>query len=435
MNILTGIKVGENVYTSANGVNGHNGRSVNAPAPVVKADVWTRAAWAFLYLFAFTNMFSISVAQIFAGLATVAWVGKWRADGKAPSFSPLAIPLLLFMILSLLAATFSVDRFESLKDSKDLFHFAIFLVAFDFARKEIGKITSIIRILVAGGAVIAIVGIYQAIQRGVTTADRINGFNDMYMTYAGLLMLAFVGGMALVSFDFKGWKDSWLIPALGVIVCAVLLSLTRNAWIGMAAGAFVVLAMRKPVSVAIIPILAALALALAPAGVKDRFTSIFNPNDSANQERIYIWTAGVKMLTDYPALGIGQNSFPKVYPEYRNPNVKEPFISHLHNNILQIAVERGMPCLLAWLAIWGVAYYSMGMAFRKESVRKGARATGLAVGLGGITAFLSAGMFEYNFGDAEPQMLALLLLAIGMAAAQYAPSIQIKGEVRPKIRS
>ena len=422
-------------FARANGVNGRNGR---APAPtgsISKPDKWTRAGWVFIFLFAITDMFSISLAQLFAGLAVVSWLGRWYAAGlrswsNAPSFSPLAEPISLFVVMSLLAAVFSLDMSESLMDSKDLFHLLIFLVVFDFARREPEKIPVLLRAVVAAGAGIALVGLIQAAQRGISTTDRISGFNDMYMTYAGLLMLAFTAGLALAAFDLKKWRDAWLVPALALIICAVLFSLTRNAWIGISAGAFVTLALRKPALVAIVPVLAAVALAAAPDGVKDRFASIFNPNDAANRERLYVWSAGLKMVGDHPFLGVGQNSFPKAYPKYRDPNVLEPSISHLHNNMLQIAVERGLPCLMAWLAIWLIAYYRMGRAFVVNG-RSGAAALGLAAGLGGITAFLAAGMFEYNFGDTEPQMLALLLLAVGMASAHQVDAMREREQARP----
>ncbi|MDH5509712.1 MAG: O-antigen ligase family protein [Nitrospinota bacterium] len=422
MKILSDIEVGHGIFAHTNGVNGRNGPLAADPEPKGLADKWTKAGWLFIFLFVVTGMFSISVAQISIGLAVVCWIGRWYAAGfgswrNAPSFSPLAVPMLLFVALSLVAAVFSIDMSESLMDSKDLSHFLVFLVVFDFVRKDPSKIPYLLRAVVAAGAGIASVGVYQAAQKGVSTADRISGFNDIYMTFAGLLMLAFVSGLAVVAFDTKKWKDAWLFPALALIACAVLLSLTRNAWIGLSAGAFVVLALRKPVLVVILPILVVGALAAAPGGVKDRFASIFNPNDAANRERLYVWTAGLKLVADRPILGVGQNSFPKAYPKYRDPNVQEPNISHLHNNILQIAVERGIPCLLTWLAIWGMAYYYMGVAFR-SGARAENSSLGLTAGLGGITAFLVAGMFEYNFGDAEPQMLVLLLLAVGMAAAQ-----------------
>ncbi|MDH5636886.1 MAG: O-antigen ligase family protein [Nitrospinota bacterium] len=441
MKILSGIEVDHGVFAPTNGVNGHNGRPVANPEPKNQVDKWTRAGWLFIFLFVVTGMFSISVAQISISLAGVCWIGRWQAAGlgdwrNAPSFSPLAVPLLLFVALSLIAAVFSMDMSESLMDSKDLSHLLVFLVVFDFARRDVSKIPSLLRAVVAAGAGISLVGVYQAVQRGVSTADRISGFNDIYMTFAGLLMLAFVAGLAVVAFDTKKWKDAWLIPALALIACAVLLSLTRNAWIGLSAGAFVVLALRKPLLVVILPVLMVGALMVSPGGVKDRFASIFNPNDAANRERLYVWTAGLKLVVDRPLLGVGQNSFPKAYPKYRDPNVLEPHISHLHNNMLQIAVERGIPCLLAWLAIWGIAYYHMGMAFRAgafraEAPRAPGATLGLVAGLGGITAFLVAGMFEYNFGDAEPQMLVLLLLALGMAGAQQESLIPDKGKTLP----
>ena len=58
-----------------------------------------------------------------------------------------------------------------------------------------------------------------------------------------------------------------------------------------------------------------------------------------------------------------------VYPGYRWPGAPNPATPHLHNNVLQIAAERGLPCLAWWL--WWVAA-AMGDAYR-ELRRGGAR--------------------------------------------------------------
>ena len=416
MKTIAGKTTSQDGHLTAFGGNGHKGPVAPALAGA-KGARWTRAGWIFLFIFAITIMFSISMAQISAGLATLCWAARWRAEQKTPSFSWLGWPIAAFVMLSLLAALLSMDMRESLKDSKDLFHFFVFVVGFDYLRRDIYKIPILLRIIAASGLGIALVGFVQVMQRGITIEDRIRGFNDMYMTYAGLLALAFVAGLAVATFDFRKWKDAWLAPGLVIILCAIVLSLTRSALIGSVAGAFVILALRKPVALIVIPILAALALALAPADVKSRFTSMFDVNADSNSERVYVWGAGLKIARDHILFGVGQNCFPRVYPEYMDPNVKEPSISHLHNNMLEIAVERGIPTLLAWLAIWIIAYWRMGAAMRSSSGRSPESTLGLVAGLGGVTAFLSIGFFEYNFGDAEPKMLCLLILAIGMAAA------------------
>jgi len=93
-----------------------------------------------------------------------------------------------------------------------------------------------------------------------------------------------------------------------------------------------------------------------------------------------------------------------VYPSYRWPEAPNPRAPHLHDNALQIAAERGLPCLVFWL--WWVAA-AMGDAWREARREAAAGGPALAT-LGVLVAVLAAGLFEYNFGDSEVLMFVLL---------------------------
>ncbi|VAX24056.1 hypothetical protein MNBD_NITROSPINAE03-1109 [hydrothermal vent metagenome] len=263
---------------------------------------------------------------------------------------------------------------------------------------------------------IAAVGLFQVARSGVDIFHRISGFQGMYMTYAGLLMLAIVLGCAVIFFDFKKWRDSWIPLAVILMTGAVAFSLTRNAWVGIFVGISTLAALRKPFALVALPLIGALVFFIAPKDVQNRVTSIFDSNNVTNKERMLLWEAGFDIVADYPVFGVGQNSFPLVYPEYRRPDVKEPSISHLHNNFLEIAVERGLVGLAAWLSVWFMAILSLTRAWANN----GPLNLAIAGCAGALFAFLAAGMFEYNFGDSEIQMLVYITLAAGVAGAEKA---------------
>ena len=85
---------------------------------------------------------------------------------------------------------------------------------------------------------------------------------------------------------------------------------------------------------------------------------------------------------------------------------------HLHNVPLQIAAERGLPALAIWIAFIAVLAYSLFRIFRSERDQ-----TLAAAGLAAIAGMLSAGLFEYNFGDSEFLMLFLVLVTLPFAAS------------------
>ncbi|MBI4827478.1 MAG: O-antigen ligase family protein [Nitrospinae bacterium] len=377
---------------------------------------WDKAGWIFLFTFAAASLFSISVAQIAATGLGVTWIGRHIAARQWPDFSPLAWPFAAFIIASLIAALLSLDDRESVKDSKDLTHIVIYFAAYDLLTRGFAPAGALLRTVAACGFAAALVGFGQAARKGIDLYDRISGAQGMYMTYAGLLMLALVIGLcvALFSRQKHGW---WLWPAVAAMAFAIVLSLTRNALIGALAGSVVAIGLWRPKALIAAPVLLAIALALAPATARERAMSVFDLENRSNKERLYVWGAGIKIAADHPLFGVGQNSFPLVYPNYRHPDVTEPDISHLHNNVLEIAAERGLIGLAAWLYIWIAALVVMIRGWRALAPGHSNERAALAAGFAGMAAFHSAGMFEYNFGDSEIQMLMYLLLALAAAAA------------------
>ena len=82
---------------------------------------------------------------------------------------------------------------------------------------------------------------------------------------------------------------------------------------------------------------------------------------------------------------------------------------HLHNSYVQLAAERGLPALAAYLAtprLRGAARAWRG--FRRERGARHARAD-LHLGvLAALAAFSIAGLFENNWGDTEVQRMVAL---------------------------
>jgi O-antigen ligase len=151
---------------------------------------------------------------------------------------------------------------------------------------------------------------------------------------------------------------------------------------------------------------------LAPEGLVSRLTSTFNAQDPANQDRFAMIEVGALMVRDHPLTGVGPNMVPQVYEQYRPDYAVNETNPHLHNVPLQIAAERGLPALAAWIWFVGVAVVALVRLFRtREPVLA-------AAALASIGAMLAAGLFEYNFGDSEFLMLFLVLITLPFAASR-----------------
>ena len=141
--------------------------------------------------------------------------------------------------------------------------------------------------------------------------------------------------------------------------------------------------------------------------------SIFDLRDPTNRDRLAMMRTATAIIAADPLTGVGPNMVPRVYAQYRDPDAVNATNPHLHNVPLQIAAERGLPALGAW--IWFVGACALGL-FRL--VRGQPDKTLPAAGLAAMAAMLAAGLFEYNFGDSEFLMMFLVLVTLPFAAAE-----------------
>jgi O-antigen ligase len=203
----------------------------------------------------------------------------------------------------------------------------------------------------------------------------------------------------------------WAAFVMPALIVALSLTLTRGAWVGVAVGVAVLLVSKDLRLLALIPIVVVGGILLAPQTITDRIYSIVDRNDLTSRDRVAMLEAGVAIVKDYPLMGVGPDQIERVYPRYRVPDAVKPTNPHLHNVPMQIAAERGLLALGAW--IWFVVT-AFGGLFRL--VRKSRNKSLAAAALGGMAAMLAAGLTEYNFGDSEFLMLLLVMITLPFAA-------------------
>jgi len=201
----------------------------------------------------------------------------------------------------------------------------------------------------------------------------------------------------------------WIFwPGLAAILAALLFSLTRSAWLGVAVAlALFALFQRPRLALAALPLALALLL-LLPTSVRSRFYSIFDPQDESNRDRLHMAYTGWQIFRHYPLTGVGANNIPLVYARFQHPESRK-VNPHLHNNALQILGERGPGALLALAAAFVAAIVGLSRRLRGAAPPLAGRAAG---SLYALVAFLTAGLFEYNFGDSEIKFLLFYLLCL-----------------------
>jgi O-antigen ligase len=125
--------------------------------------------------------------------------------------------------------------------------------------------------------------------------------------------------------------------------------------------------------------------------------------------------SGVQMIRDHPWTGVGLDMVRRVYPLYRRDDAPQWRTPHLHNNVLQVAAERGLPALAAY--VWLFAAF-LGATWRGLPALAGGDRAAVAATLIAVVGVTAAGMFEYNFWDAEIQYLTLILMGAGLGRVE-----------------
>lgn len=363
-----------------------------------------------------------NIALALAVLASLLWRRRSRAPGESTAGpfrrpSPLHGPVALFVLLSVLAIPFSTDPLHSALQAKGLL--SLLLVALvaglvddgDDAHLVVDALRLTTLYLVLRGLVDYFVLGYDHVWQ------RLSGGLSVYMTYAGLLMVLslVLSGRALTTGRSAGQRlADGVLATAGVLLVG--LTFTRSAYLGLAVGAVVlVLTARPRLSLALPPVGLALFLVL-PAGVRERAASTFDPTTPAARDRLAMWSAGAEMIAQRPFFGVGPGRIKEVYPVYRRSGFVDASVGHLHNNVVNVAAETGLPSALAYLAIVVAAFVAAWPLARDRS-RPAVRA--LARGaLAANAALFTAGLFEYNFGDSEVLRLMLVVLALPFAAAR-----------------
>ena len=349
-----------------------------------------------------------------AALVWLAVVIRDRTIGKLPAFF---LPLALYATWTLVSSAMSSDPTKSFIDSRQLLMFLAVPIVMRFVKGE--RASQAIDIIIAIGAAGAIVGIIQFAAFGYDKlSNRPVGPLGHWMTFSGVLML--VTCAAVARLIFTPIRKAWPSIAVPALLVALVVTNTRNAWIGAFLAISCLLAIKNWRLLIIAPVVAVIGFFVAPAEVQKRVTSIFsssglNSDDPATRDRFVMWKIGQEMIQEHPIFGVGPEMISEKYASYRKkyPQAVHAVNPHLHNNPIQIAAERGLPALAAWL--WFVV--AAGVSAWNQ-LRKRVSPAVAAAGLAAVISMLAAGMFEYNFGDSEFLILVLGLITLPHAAAQ-----------------
>ena len=171
---------------------------------------------------------------------------------------------------------------------------------------------------------------------------------------------------------------AFYIACSGLLAAGALMSWSRGAWLGAAAGVMVLLfalPRRWWVGLVLVGVVTvggagSAALGLLPSSIIERVTSSFSETFSISDvrganitsenyallERLAHWQAAVNMATDNPWLGTGLGNYEATYEQYRLIAWRFP-LGHAHNYYLNVLGETGLVGLAAFATTWALIVF------------------------------------------------------------------------------
>lgn len=369
------------------------------------------------------SLLSIAASQILLFAALVGAICFRKRIGKLRA-PPIVWPLTLFAVWTVIVCFVSGDSVRDFSEMRKLFLYAILLLVPYLFRNSGNQFFRIYTSIFVASLVSALIGIVQfAVNPKLDLMNRISGPMSHWMTYSGLLMLTLI---ALCAYAVcYCCKIPWWVYVLGIfLIGGMYLSQTRSAWLGSTVGVTMIFLLRRPRAIFSMVVLLGLFYYVSPEAMKLRLRSSWDQNNSENRARIELLQTSLKLIRNNPWLGVGPENVNQEALRYRGTHEFEDWLyQHMHNNVLQITAERGIPGLVLWgwvmirLAWDALKVYRSTISISSVNSSENLKAALMVstAALGAWIGLLAAGMFEYNFGDSE-----VLILYLFIAASPYA---------------
>ncbi|MEK6647323.1 MAG: O-antigen ligase family protein [Candidatus Firestonebacteria bacterium] len=365
-----------------------------------------------LILFAVGCAWSITLTQLGFFVGLIAWVVKMLTEEKKYyTKTPLDTAILLFIAATILSTILSINMHNSVGG---MFKTVGLMLIYFFVSNNVKSLEQAKKLVLLIIFSATFESIYGIIKYWTGGGWKLEGTFSLSLTLAEILIMVIsIIIPFLINFKNEGkiLSKRVLMPCTILISIALVFTFARGAWLGIAVSLIILGILKSKKLILIFTIIAVIFICVASffptSTLGGRIRSIVEPE--SNFERICMWKSGIEMIKDHP-LGIGLENVGQLYPLYKMPEAYYPHQGHLHNNFIQIVVERGMLGGLAFL--WMIfCFYRWGVTSLKKASDEFLKSLLLGF-LAAFSAFLVSGIFEYNFGDSEVIMLVWFLTAI-----------------------
>ena len=264
------------------------------------------------------------------------------------------------------------------------------------AVREAERVKKVLIFSFAGIAMGGLCVVYQ----GLGGDARAAGFFGHPMTFAGYLCIYLPLLFVLLFEKSVSVRGRWFTGGLVILLSAALLfNATRGAWLAVVCTISLLLlyylTQRKKLAAVILCCLLAVGAGLTQyPPLAQRAQSITDTTNQSNHERLLIWHSAYEMFKDHPVTGVGLGQYKDNYQKkYISPEAKEPFLSHAHNNFMQMLAENG---LIGFAGFMTLISCFIGYSFKRFWQEGNPYALMMCAS---ALALVLQGLTEYNFGN------------------------------------
>jgi ADP-heptose:LPS heptosyltransferase/O-antigen ligase len=384
---------------------------MNIARPLIVIRAERLSHWA-LTVFAFFAVASIAM-QNFVFLAIAAWLISMGLKRQwLFTRTPLNWPLLLLAGVLILSSVLAGRMNPTIFGLRKVGLIAIFFLTTALVTHPI-KADRILNHFIIGATICSIWSIVAHLAGW--DGGRAHSFSGDYMAAGGMYMLALI--LSLSRFLFQTEKKQWFwLGCAGLLGLALLFTYTRSSWIGAALGVLFLGIMRDWRLPAVLVVLAVMFLVIFPKNpISERVFSLTVSHNASNAERRYMWGSAFKLIKAQPVRGYGVDNLSEVYGQVANPEAREQRPPHVHNTLMQMAINGGL--LAAGLYIWWIVVVLLfGLLGWRRNKEHAVARSGTALGI--VAAFIGFtvnGLFEFNFGTS--QVITIVYFLVGLLPA------------------
>lgn len=330
--------------------------------------------------------FSLSAVEPLAFLLLAVWAARGVVQGSIVVPRSALLGALFGLLCALLVASVGATSLPlAIKETLKWLLLALALLFTLVHVRTEPAIRAVLAVLFFTGAGQAFMGLVQFVAGYGPPTFALGGFMRAHGNFgqpnpfAGYLGTIFPLALAMGSIVHPGRFGLLARATAACTGLAILLSLSRGAWLGLVL-ALTAMAlvwsprtrrMVMPTSMAVVVLTLLGVVGALPPALADRVRSVTSnfgvfdarqvaptSENHALVERMAHWQAGWEMFLDHPFLGVGPGNYPAVYDQYFLPGWRDP-LGHAHNYYLNMAAEAGLLGLFALLLVLTVAFRAL----------------------------------------------------------------------------